>query len=189
MVALVETPQTLEGLGREDRPVEALRFDAQAVVERSALPGAGGLQVGAQRGLGERGDCLRQLERALYASAGGHDLVDEADAFGFAGVDHPPGDDQFDRAAISEDAGEPLCATVGQPDVPASASDAERGVLVGDRHVGPAGPLQPACVGDAVDGRDGGLVDVGPPRRSEHARSPVGRRLGSRHPAPRRSPP
>src|SRR5260370_1218346 len=52
MVALVETPQTLDGFGREDRPVEALRFDAQPVIERSALPRAGGLQVGAQRGLG-----------------------------------------------------------------------------------------------------------------------------------------
>ena len=82
---------------------------------------------------------------------------------------HSPGDDQFDRAAVSEDAGEPLRAAVGQPDVPAPAGDPERGVLVGDRHVGPARPLQPAGIRDAVDGGDGGLVDVGPPRRAEHA--------------------
>ena len=124
------------------------------------------------------------------AGAAGHDLVDEADAFGFAGVDHAPGDDQFDRAAVPEDAGKPLRATVGQPDVPASAGDAERGVLVGDRHVGPACPLQAAGVGDAVDGRDGGLVDVGPSRRAEHAVGRAGDRRRSSPPnAALRSPP
>ena len=62
MVAFIELPQPFEGFGFGDGSAEAFRLDTQPVVERSALPGAGGLQVGAQRGLGERGDGFGQLE-------------------------------------------------------------------------------------------------------------------------------
>ena len=89
-----------------------------------------------------------------------HDLVDQSDPLCLARIDDTAGDDQLDCAAVAEDAGEALRAAVGQPDVPPPAGHTECRVLVGDREVGPARPLEAAGVGDAVDGRDGRLVDV-----------------------------
>ncbi len=146
MVAFVELAQTLGGLRFEDRAVETLGLDAQAVVERPALPGAGRFEIGSQCWLGERGDGLREFERPLYTGAGWHHFVDEADAFGLTGVDDPAGDDEVDRAAVTQDAGEPLGAAVGQPDVPAPARDPEGGVLVGDREVRPSVARNNRCI-------------------------------------------
>src|SRR5215203_1944436 len=56
MVALVEAAQALLGVAGEDRPLEAVRLDGQALRQRPAVAPLGGLQVGAQRRLGQRGD-------------------------------------------------------------------------------------------------------------------------------------
>jgi hypothetical protein len=86
VVAFVELAQPLERFGREDRPVEALRFDAQAVGEWSAVPGAGGFEVGAQRGLRQRCDGLGERDCALEAGTAGR-----GGDLGRAGVDQFPG--------------------------------------------------------------------------------------------------
>lgn len=44
--------------------------------------------------------------RALQTCSAGNHLVDQADALGFVGVDHPSGDDQLDGAPVSEDPGD-----------------------------------------------------------------------------------
>lgn len=47
VIAFVESAEALEGFGRDNGAAEALRLDAQAVVERSALSVSSGLEIGA----------------------------------------------------------------------------------------------------------------------------------------------
>ena len=63
MVALVEAAQPLEDLRRLEQPVEALGLDPQPVVERAAEAARGRLHVGADRGLGQGGDRVGELDR------------------------------------------------------------------------------------------------------------------------------
>ena len=158
MVALVEAPEPLGHLGTVEQPVEALGLDPQPLVERAARAAVRGLLVGPQRRLGEGGERVRQLARPGDAGAARHDLVDQPDPLRLGRVDHAAGEDQLHRHAMTDDPRQPLRAAVAEADVPAPAGDAERGVLVGDAEVGPARPLEPAGVGDAVDGGDRRLV-------------------------------
>jgi hypothetical protein len=177
MVALVEAPQPLGHLRPVEQPVEALGLDPQPLVEGAAEAARRGLLVGVDRRLRQRRDRVRQLACPLAAGPARHDLVDEPDPLRLARVDHAAGDDQLHRDAEADDPRQPLRAAVAEADVPAPAGDAERGVLVGDAEVGPAGPLQPARVGDAVDGGDRRLVQAGPARRAEDPR-PLSARVG-----------
>ena len=169
MVAFDELASALGDLGRAEQLVEALGLDPQALVERFAEASDRGLLVGVDRRLRQLGDLGRQLQRPLEAPAARRDLVDEPDPLGLGGADDAAGDDHLHRATHADDPRQALRATVGEADVPAPAGDAEAGVLVGDPDVAPAGPLEPAGVGDAVDGGDHRLVEVGPAGRAEHA--------------------
>ena len=71
MVALVEAPQPLEDLGSAEESVEALCLDPQALLQRPAPAALGGLEVGPDRGLGQRRDLFaRSIARSRQVPLG-----------------------------------------------------------------------------------------------------------------------
>src|SRR5258708_1104375 len=72
VVSLEEAAQAFGRLLAEDRLVEALGLDAQALVERHPEAAHGRLLVGSDRRLGERRYRTGQLERAVQAGAARH---------------------------------------------------------------------------------------------------------------------
>ena len=183
MVALVEAAAGPRG---SRLPVRS-RLKHSASISRPSSSGRPQPRSAASRsvliaGCGSAAISLGKLDCALETGAAGDDLVDEADLVGLGGIDHAAGDDQLHRPPPADDPRQPLGAAVGEADVPAAAGDPEGRVLVGDREVAPADPLEAAGVGDAVDGGDRRLVEVGPARGAE---DPVRARPGCGPRSPR----
>jgi hypothetical protein len=69
-------------------------------------------------------------------------------------VDHPPGEDEVERAAEADDPRQPLGAAVDERDAPPALGEAERRALGGDPQVAPQGELEAAGQAPAADGGD-----------------------------------
>ena len=176
-----------------------LASSARPCVERHADALDRGAAVGEHRLLGEGGQRLGHLERALEVAPGGHDLGQQAHRQRLLGWHHAAGEDQVERAAEADDARQPLGAAVDQRHAPAALGEAERGALGGDPQVAPQRQLEAAGEAPAGDRGDRGLRRR-PAREAERAvrrrpgagrtcRSPSGRRprRRPRSPAPVRT--
>src|SRR5690242_6288780 len=86
--------------------VAGVRLEGEALLERHAQRGQRGPAVGEHRLLREGGERLGVLERAAQRAA--VDLGDEAHDVGLARVDDAPGEDEVERAAMSDDARQAL---------------------------------------------------------------------------------
>ena len=119
-----------------------------------------GRPVAAQALLGQRGDLVGQLVRPGQRRAAGHDLIDQPDALGLAGVDPAPGDDQLHGPGEAHHQRKSRRQPVAAHDVPAPLQGAELRVLGGDPNVGQQRGLQPGGERVAVDRGDHRLEHV-----------------------------
>src|SRR5262249_28083055 len=128
------------------------------------------LLVGADRALGQRGDLVGELDRALERLALRHHLVREPDPKRLLGADLAAGDDQLHRARVADGEVRAPGHAVAADDVPAALERAEDGVLGGDPDVGEQRVLEAGGDGPAVHRRDHRLEDVNPARVAALAR-------------------
>ena len=170
VVALVEAAQALGHLrgrraaGRSTPPRSAAPRRAAGRSRAPRPPCRSGSRAGGSAAI----SCASSRARSRQVPRGTTSLTSPIRCASRASITRP-GDDQLHRLAEADDPRQALGAAVAEADVPAPAGDAERRVLVGDAQVRPAGPLEAAGVGDAVDGRDRRLGQVGPARRAEDA--------------------
>ena len=103
---------------------------------------------------GKAGDSLGQLQSAFEVLARLGQLVDQADAVGLLGLDRAAGEDQLQRPAHANHAGEALGAAVDEGHAPAALEESEGRLRGGDPHVAPERQLHPTRQAPAVDRGD-----------------------------------
>src|SRR3954466_2379849 len=86
--------------------VARLRLECQPLVERQALSGQRGAAVGEHRRLGEGGERLGVLQRAVERAY--VQLGDQPHPEGLARIHDPPGEDHVECAPEPDDARQPL---------------------------------------------------------------------------------
>ena len=89
---------------------------------------------------------------------GGHDLIDQADAEGFGGVDHVSGEEDFEGAAFADEARQALGASVAGDESEFDFRLAEAGGVGGEADGAGEGELAAGSEGEAVDGGDDRLA-------------------------------
>ena len=123
-----------------------------------------GEPVLAQADLGQLRELVGELLGCCSRLTRGYDAVHEADALSLLGVDLTPGEDQVQRPAGADQPGQPDRAAVDERHSPATAEDAEPGVLRRDPEVAPDRELEATGDGVPLDGGDHRLPQPQPGR-------------------------
>lgn len=145
-------------LGSGGKP-EGRCFELETVGEAAIEPHVNGLNRKSQRerGIGEHFEEELPGEREEFR--GGDDIVDETDFVGPLGGDGFAGEEQFERDALADEAGEALGSAVAGDDAEFDLGLAEFGVFGGDADGAGHGHFESAAEGEAVEGGEDGLAE------------------------------